>query len=80
MIAGIHVGSEDGLVLATQDTGHLGSQAAQDRAIRIELVPFVLDVSGLWGERAHVGNASGKQVSTGAKACGDTAAWAAETS
>ena len=52
----------------------------RDRAIRIELVPFVLDVSGLWGERAHVGNASGKQVSTGAKACGDTAAWADETS
>ena len=44
VITGIHMGSVDGLVLATQDVGNLAGQAAQHHAVCINDIPLALNV------------------------------------
>ena len=44
VIAAIHVWGVGRLVLAAQDVGHAGGQAAQDDTIGIDQDPFLLDV------------------------------------
>ena len=47
VVAGVHVGREDRLVLAAQDGGDLRGQAAEDLAAGIDHVPAAHDVLGL---------------------------------
>ncbi len=54
VIAGVLMGSEDGLVLAPQHPGHLGRQPPEDGTVGVDLVPDALDVGGFRGVGTHV--------------------------
>ena len=53
MVAGVDMGGEGRLVLAPEDAGDLGGQAAEDQAVGVDDVPGTVDVGGLGRERAH---------------------------
>jgi hypothetical protein len=53
VVAGVDVRGVDGLVLATQAAGELGSQAAQGLALGIDHVPVTLDGLVLGAESLH---------------------------
>jgi len=52
-IAGVAMRGEDGFVLAAQDVGHLGRDAAEDLVFGINDPPVALDVFGFGGESLH---------------------------
>jgi len=49
----VHVRGVDGLVLATEDLGHLGSEPAQHGALGVDHVPAAFDVARLRREGLH---------------------------
>ena len=53
VVAGVEVGGEGRLVLAAQDAGHLGGQAAEHQALGVDDVPVAGDLAGLGAVGAH---------------------------
>src|SRR3546814_5653172 len=53
VVAAVHVRGEARLVLAAQDLGDLGSQAAKDNTVSIDQNPFLLDVRRGGGKRSE---------------------------
>src|SRR3546814_2593188 len=56
VVAAVHVRGEARLVLAAQDLGDLGSQAAKDNTVSIDQNPFLLDVRRGGGKGFHRAN------------------------
>ena len=48
VVTGVDVGREDRLVLAAQDVGDLGGQAAEHQALGVDDVPGAGDVGWFW--------------------------------
>ncbi len=54
VIAGVEVGHEGGLVLASQQPGRFGAQAAEHQAVGVDHVPGTVDLTRFGGIRAHL--------------------------
>ena len=53
VIAGVDVGRERGLVLAAQQSGHLGRDATEHQPVSIDDIPASFDLAGFGGVGAH---------------------------
>jgi hypothetical protein len=53
-IAGVNVGGENWLVLATEEACGLNSDLAEDLALGVDHIPLALDFMRLGGKRIHV--------------------------